>query len=134
MGLTQAAMAKFPFFASQGRNKYGNQRVGGHASKKEHYRAAQLRLMERAGLISDLREQVSYELIPAQYAECGNDAKGHAKRALLERSCRYIADFVYTDRATGHTVVEDTKGVRTKEYIIKRKLMLHVHGIRIKEV
>ena len=66
-------MAKFSSFAFQGRNKYGNERVGGHASKKEHYRAAQLRLMERAGLISDLREQVSYELIPAQYGEWGKD-------------------------------------------------------------
>lgn len=123
-------MAKLPFPVPQGRSKYGNKRVGTHASKREHYRAAQLRLMERAGLISDLREQVPYELIPAQYA----DGDGSGKRTLLERSCRYIADFVYTDRATGHTVVEDTKGMRTKEYIIKRKLMLHVHGIRIKEV
>ena len=77
--------------------------------------------------------QVSYVLIPAQYGECGKDFKGRDTRVLLERPCRYVADFVYTDRATGQTVVEDTKGVRTKEYIIKRKLMLHVHGIRIKE-
>lgn len=77
---------------------------------------------------------MSYELIPAQYGECGKDFKGRDTRVLLERPCRYVADFVYTDRATGQTVVEDTKGVRTKEYIIKRKLMLHVHGIRIKEV
>ncbi len=122
-------MAKFSSSASRGRNKYGNKRVGTHASKKEHYRAAQLRMMERAALVSDLREQVSYELIPAQYHY---DANG--KRTLLERPCRYIADFVYTDNSTGQTVVEDTKGVRTKEYIIKRKLMLQVHGIRIKEV
>lgn len=94
-------MAKFSSFAFQGRNKYGNERVGGHASKKEHYRAAQLHLMERAGLISDLREQVSYELIPAQYGECGKDFKGRTTRVLLERSCRYVADFVYTDKATG---------------------------------
>ena len=129
-------MAKFSsFFASQQvRNKYGAKRVGTHASKREHYRAQQLRLMERAGLISDLREQVSYELIPAQYGECGKDFKGRTSRVLLERACSYIADFVYTDTATGQTVVEDTKGFRTKEYIIKRKLMLHVHGIRIKEV
>lgn len=129
-------MAKFSsFFASQQvRNKYGNKRVGTHASKREHYRAQELRLMERAGLISDLREQVSYVLIPAQYGECGKDFKGRTSRVLLERACSYIADFVYTDTATGKTIVEDTKGFRTKEYIIKRKLMLHVHGIRIKEV
>lgn len=113
----------------QGRSKYGNKKVGTHASKKEHYRAAQLHLMERAGLISGLREQVSYELIPAQYEQ-----PQVQKPRLIERSCRYIADFVYTDNETGQTIVEDTKGVRTKEYIIKRKLMLHVHGIRIKEI
>ena len=90
--------------------------------------------MQRAGLISDLREQVAYELIPAQYGECGKDLKGKTTRPLLERSLKYIADFVYTDKATGQTVVEDTKGVRTKEYIIKRKLMLYLHGIRIKEI
>lgn len=116
------------------RNKYGAQRVGGHASRKEHRRAGELKLMQRAGLISDLREQVSYTLIPAQYGDCGTDFKGKSVRVLLERSCRYVADFVYTDKATGKTVVEDTKGVRTKEYVIKRKLMLAVHGIRIKEV
>lgn len=115
-------------------NKYHAVKVGAHASKKEHRRAGQLRLMQRAGLISDLREQVPYVLIPTQYGECGKDFKGKAVRVLLERSCRYIADFVYVDNATGETVVEDTKGVRTKEYIIKRKLMLAVHGIRIKEV
>ena len=106
------------------RNKYGAKRVGTHASKKEHNRAAQLSIMQRAGLISDLREQVPFLLIPAHRFEDGT----------FERACRYIADFVYTDNATGNTVVEDTKGVRTKEYIIKRKLMRHVHGIRIKEV
>ena len=131
--------AKRPWFlppasAFGGRSKYGNKRVGSHDSKKEHYRASELRLMQRAGLISDLREQVAYELIPAQYGECGKDLKGKTTRVLLERSVKYIADFVYTDKATGQTVVEDTKGVRTKEYIIKRKLMLYLHGIRIKEV
>ena len=50
----------------------------------------------------------------------------------MERPCTYVADFVYKEG--GKTVVEDTKGFRTKDYIIKRKLMLQVHGIRIKEV
>lgn len=117
-------MAKFSSYTVQGRNKYGNKRVGSHASKKEHYRAAELRIMEAAGLISSLREQVSFRLIPAQYGQGG----------LIEKSCSYRADFVYVDNSTGQTIVEDTKGVRTPEYIIKRKLMLHVHGIRIKEV
>lgn len=114
------------------RNKYHAQASGGYDSRKEHRRANELRLLQRAGLISNLREQVRFELIPAQYGACGKDFKGRETRVLLERPCSYIADFVYTD-SSGNTVVEDTKGVRTKEYIIKRKLMLHVHGIRITE-
>lgn len=115
-------------------NKYGAKRVGKHASKKEHYRSATLQMMQRAGIIANLREQVKYELIPAQYGKCGKDFKGRTIHVLLERACSYVADFVYTDCNTGQTIVEDTKGMRTKEYIIKRKLMLSVHGIRIKEV
>ena len=121
-------------FDRRGRNKYGAKRVGEHASQKEHDRATQLKLKQRAGLISNLREQVSYTLIPTQYGQCGTDLKGKPVRVLLEHSCRYVADFVYTDNETGQEVVEDTKGYRTKEYIIKRKLMLYIHGIRIKEV
>lgn len=100
-------------------NKYGAKRSGGYASVKEHRRACELKMKQRAGLITDLREQVRYVLIPAQQGE---------------RSCSYVADFVYVDVDSGQTVVEDTKGIRTKDYIIKRKLMLWIHGIRIKEV
>lgn len=105
-------------------NKYGAKRVGGHASKKEHKRAGELRLMQFAGEISNLREQVTYELLPEQKDKDGN---------LLEHNLRYIADFVYNDKQ-GNLVVEDTKGFQTKEYKIKRKLMLFVHGIRIVEI
>ena len=115
-------------------NKYGAKRTGTHASKKEHYRAQELQTMQRAGLISNLREQVPFELIPAQYGSCGTDLKGKPARVCVERSCTCVADFVYTLNDSGATVVEDTKGVRTKEYVIKRKLMLWVHGIRIREV
>lgn len=114
-------------------NKYGAKRVGNHASHKEHDRANQLKLWQRAGLISDLREQVPFELIPAQYGQCGTDLKGRPVLVCVEKSCKYVADFVYTD-ADGRTIVEDTKGFRTKDYIIKRKLMLFVHGIRIREI
>lgn len=113
------------------KNKYGARPSGRYASTKEQQRAAILRLLQAAGDISNLREQVSYELIPAQYAL---DDKGRKITPALERSCRYIADFVYTDNHTGLTVVEDTKGVRTPQYIIKRKLMLFRHGIRIREI
>lgn len=107
-------------------------------SRKEARRAMELKLLQRAGEIKDLREQVKYVLIPAQYetierySKKGERLKDGLK--LIERECSYVADFVYTDVKTGNTVVEDTKGVRTKEYIIKRKLMLYAHGIRIKEI
>ena len=48
------------------------------------------------------------------------------------RSCSYVADFVYEQN--GETVVEDTKGFRTPDYILKRKMMLFFLGVRIKEV
>ena len=95
-----------------------------HDSQAEAKRWIQLKLLERAGEIKDLQRQVKYLLIPTQ--------KDGGK--VIERECSYIADFVYTDVKTGNTVVEDTKGVRTKDYIIKRKLMLYVHNIKVKEV
>lgn len=91
-------------------------------SRKEAQRYAELRLLERSGAIHNLRRQVRYELIPAQK----KDGK------TIERACHYIADFVYTEN--GKTVVEDVKGYRTKEYVLKRKLMLQVHGIEVREV
>lgn len=51
---------------------------------------------------------------------------------MIERECSYKADFMYEEN--GKSVVEDVKGFRTKEYIIKRKLMLYQYGIRISEV
>lgn len=104
------------------RNKYGAKKTGGNASGKEHMRADQLKLMQRTGLISNLREQVKFVLIPTQRDPQGN---------LLEKECSYYADFVYDK--DGVTVVEDAKGFRTREYILKRKLMLFLQGIRIKE-
>lgn len=93
-------------------------------SRKELTRYLELRLLERSGEITGLKRQVKFELIPAQ-----KDNQGKC----LERSVAYIADFVYQDE-NGQTVVEDTKGIRTKEYIIKRKLMLYRYGIKIKEL
>ena len=107
-------------------------------SRKEARRSMELKLLQRAGEIKDLKEQVKYVLIPAQYetverySKKGERLKDGLK--LVEKECSYVADFTYTDVKTGNTVVEDTKGVRTKEYIIKRKLMLYVHEIRIKEI
>lgn len=107
-------------------------------STREARRWEQLLLMQKAGQIKDIQRQVEYELIPAQYESYERYSK-KGKRLkdgvhLIEREVKYIADFVYTKVETGETIVEDAKGVRTKDYTIKRKLMLAVHGIRIKEV
>lgn len=118
------------------RSKYHAIKTNGFDSRKEARRYEELLLLQRAGQISDLKTQVPYELIPAQYeiyeryGKNGNRLKDGAK--LIERACVYVADFVYKD-STGKTVVEDSKGVRTADYVIKRKLMLKVHGIRIYE-
>ena len=105
--------------------KYHNRKVTRDGetfdSVKEYRRFCELRLLERAGAVTDLRRQVKFELIPAQRI----DGK------VVERACGYVADFVYMEN--GQQVVEDTKGMRTQEYRLKRKLMLWVHGIRIKE-
>ena len=90
-------------------------------SRREAKRWEELKLLERAGEIQDLRRQVKFELIPSQ--------KVNGK--VAERACTYVADFVYTEN--GETVVEDSKGFRTDTYKIKRKLMLYVHNVQIRE-
>lgn len=122
-----SVFSSFPRRARKGTSKYGNKKVGGYDSRKEAKRACELKLMRRAGLISELREQVRYELVPAQYDTIGG------KRVCIERACTYVADFVYKDKY-GNTVVEDAKGFRTEVYKIKKKLMLYTHGIKIREV
>lgn len=103
-------------------------------SIKEARRFAELKMLEKAGEISGLERQVKFVLIPAQREPDDVGPRGGVIRGkLLERECAYIADFVYRDEE-GRQIVEDTKGVRTPEYIIKRKLMLWIHGIRIKEL
>ena len=123
-------------------NKYGNKKImtseGTFDSRKEYLRFHELSLLERAGAIQNLKRQVKYMLIPAQYEPSTEvyqrgEKKGQPKPGkLIEKECSYHADFVYQEN--GLTVVEDTKGFRTTEYIIKRKLMLYIHGIRIKEI
>lgn len=106
-------------------SKYKNKRIvtadGKFDSKREYERWVELRLLEKAGEISNLRRQQRYRLLPAQY-----------NRARNERPVDYIADFVY--QKNGRTVVEDVKGKKTRDYIIKRKLMLYINGISIQEV
>ena len=93
-------------------------------SKLEAKRYGELKLLERAGHIKDLRLQVKYELLP----------KKVNKNGKLEKTVCYYADFVYQDGNNTELTVEDVKGIATREYIIKRKLMLHVHGITINEI
>lgn len=153
-------------------NKYGAVKTRGYDSAHEAERARELHLLEKAGKIRDLREQVRFELVPAMWQHvdgaitrdwCLNEifpsqgdimAKLEAgllplipvvlgerqdrkrlrrmKAKLVERPVEYRADFVYIQ--DGQLVVEDAKGVRTPDYIIKRKLMLWLYGIKIREV
>lgn len=118
------------------RSKYNSRKiiVDGQSfdSRKEARRWGALHLLERAGVISDLRRQVKFVLIPAQRGPDTTGPRGGMRPGpLLERECAYYADFVYV--RDGETVVEDAKGLRTPEYIIKRKLMLERYGIRILE-
>ncbi|MBR5678011.1 MAG: DUF1064 domain-containing protein [Paludibacteraceae bacterium] len=102
-------------------------------SKKEAKRFLELKTMEKAGIISDLQRQVKFLLIPAQRdAETIGPKGGKKPGRLLEREVSYYADFCY--KVDGVLIVEDTKGVRTPEYVLKRKMMLWIHGIRIKEI
>lgn len=103
-------------------------------SRKELQRWLELRLLERSGEITDLRRQVKFELIPSQREpDTVGKRGGVIKGKVIEHGVNYVADFVYKDKR-GNMVVEDTKGMRTKEYVIKRKLMLYIHHIRIKEM
>ena len=116
-------------------------------SQKEGNRYCELKLLQRTGKISDLELQKKYELIPAQYeiVETGEyykvgERKGQpkTKRVCIEQSVVYIADFVY--RQNGQVVVEDVKGYRDPasatyaKFVLKRKMMLWIHSIRIKEI
>lgn len=122
--------------------KYGNKKTQTDGiffdSKKEARRYAELKMMLKVGAISNLELQKPFELIPAQYEPVARYGKNGKRlkdgKKCIEKSCVYKADFVYIDNETGQQVVEDTKGMRTTDYIIKRKLMLYVHGIKIKEI
>ena len=118
--------------------KYRNKRVEYEGivfdSLKEKRRYCQLQLLETQGIISDLRLQVSYELIPAIYEDVivQLKTKTKAKKKLVQRATTYIADFVYVRE--GQTIVEDTKGFRTKEYELKKKMMRAFLNIEIHEI
>lgn len=108
-------------------SKYRNRKIhtseGIFDSVKEYRRWQELKLLERAGEIGNLHRQIPFGLIPPQ----------RVNGKLVERGVKYIADFTYFEK-DGTFVVEDAKGMRTNVYRIKRKLMLQVHGIQIREV
>lgn len=89
-------------------------------SAKEAKRYTRLRDMQEAGEIQNLRLQVPFELLPS--FECDG---------VKYRGMKYIADFVYY--RDGKQVVEDTKGWKTQEYRLKKKLMAYINHINIEE-
>lgn len=109
--------------------------VGGEKfdSKKECRRWQELKLLEQSGAISGLQRQVEFELIPTQRRLKWDTKKRKSVYKVIERPVKYIADFAYMDAIEG-LIVEDVKGLRTPVYILKRKLMLYLKNIEIKEI
>ena len=123
-------------------NKYHNKKTRTsdgveHDSQKEARRWMELQLLQKAGHIADLERQVRFELVPTQREPDTVGKRGGVhKGKCIEQSVVYVADFVYIDQKTGSKVVEDVKSIATRKkesYIIKRKLMLYLKGIKISE-
>lgn len=119
------------------KNKYKNKKVTVdgivYDSQKEAVRWQELKLLERGGLIQNLRRQVKFELAETKrQPDIIGKRGGITKGKVILRSCSYIADFVYEEN--GVQVVEDTKGFKTKEYEVKKKWLYDKYGILIKEV
>lgn len=126
--------------------KYGNRKavIDGieFDSQKEARRYCELKLLQRAGKITDLQLQREFELIPAQYEAFERYGKTGKRlqdgKRCIEQCCTYKADFCYMQ--DGQLVVEDVKGYRDPQsagyakFVIKRKLMLWRYGIKIIEV
>ena len=127
----------------KGYSKYRNKKVQVDGiifdSAKEANRYKELDMMEKAGDISDLQRQVKYTLIPEMREPDSIGARGGKKKGkIIERECAYLADFVYWDNRQQKKVVEDVKGFRGggayEVFKIKRKLMMHLYGIKVVEV
>ena len=113
--------------------KYGNRKTVRNGitfdSQKEAARYDALMLLLSAGEIKDLRLQPEFTL-----QEAFTTPDGERVRAV-----RYRADFLYKRRVREgvdtrwERVVEDVKGFRTKDYELKRKLMLGL-GIKVTEL
>ena len=105
-------------------------------SRKEADYYIKLKARLRTGQISNLQLQVPFELLPSIWKDELKHLKTKDKivRKCMQKAVNYIADFVYTDNSTGAEVVVDVKGVKTKEYRLKKKMMLALKGIEITEV
>lgn len=99
------------------KSKYGNVKTHGFDSKAEYARWQELVILQKAGKIMELERQVKFPLFVGEVLVC-----------------TYVADFTYKDTGRCATFVEDVKGVRTAIYRLKKKLMLAVLGVKIKEV
>lgn len=124
------------------KNKYGNRKVDGKFgifdSKHEQDVYLKLLALVSSGRAKNLNKQVSFVVVPTSYEKDGviYDKKVKGSK-LVMKNVRYIADFTYIDTETGKLVVVDAKSEATKRdkvYVIKKKLMLSVHGILIKEM
>lgn len=104
-------------------------------SKKEYKRYLELKEKQRKGEIRELKRQVKFELIPTQYEIIGiytkGQKKGLPKRKVVQRPVAYIADFTYIENE--EYIVEDSKGYRTTDYILKKKMMYYFKKIKIRE-
>ena len=124
------------------KNKLHAEKCGKYASKHEAQRAWELKMLERAGKISDLQEQVKFVLVPAIYEETPRFGKRGQPikpiRRCIQRELSYIADFVYVK--DGQEIVEDAKGYRNpaaatyRLFVHKKKLMRKIYGIEVREV
>lgn len=112
-------------------NKYKNKKVTVDGidfdSIKESVRYKQLKLLQRAGLIKDLKLQVSYTLQPS-----------FKSNGQTIRSIKYIADFDYFTTKDNRHILEDVKSPATakdKTYILKKKMLLYKYqDIVFKEI
>lgn len=152
--LREADVKKIEQAEKKGNKLHAERTADGHASKREAQRAAELRLLEKSGEIRNLSEQVPIYLLPTIYKTEGGalwrvfgpqdkkaaEREARCKLELLERGVYYVCDFIYEDCKTGETIYEDAKGYKNpssaeyKVFVLKRKMCLHFHEIRVREV
>jgi len=115
------------FLGAKKKSKFGNNKVKVNGvtfdSEGEYTHYCTLKLKERTGEIRNLRHHVNFELIPAQVI-CGKKVQGTS----------YEADFVYEQAPDWTQVIEDYKGYKTPEYILKRKLMKFLLKLDVVEI